>query len=108
MNFAACPGIGGIGNDFRERYELRFARGSLPMLQDALAPAVKPFLTSPKKKKTRPKPSRRSAEKQSKPVVPLLTTMSSKRAPAYEAILRAIQKGLGSSSKMVNGRLHNE
>jgi superfamily II DNA or RNA helicase len=94
MNFA-LPGYLGDRNDFRERYELPIARGSAPDAQRRLARRLQRFLLRRKKRDV----AKDLPEKIEQVVSCSLT--SHQRA-AYDALLREIQQGLGSSGKNIN------
>jgi SNF2 family DNA or RNA helicase len=94
MNFA-LPGYLGNRADFRERYELPISRGSAPDVQRRLSRRLQPFLLRRKKRDV----AKDLAEKIEQ-VVPCSLT-NSQRA-AYDALLREIQQGLGSTGKNVN------
>src|SRR5438067_2518906 len=94
MNFA-LPGYLGNRNDFRERYELPIARGSAPDVQRRLARRLKPFLLRRRKRDVA-----KDLPEKIEQVVPC--SLTSHQRAAYDALLREIQQGLGSSGKNVN------
>lgn len=94
MNFA-LPGYLGNRNDFRERYELPIARGSAPDVQRRLARRLQPFLLRRRKRDV----AKDLPEKIEQVV---LSSLTSDQRAAYDALLREIQQGLGSSGKNVN------
>ena len=94
MNFA-LPGYLGDRNDFRERYELPIARGSAPDVQRRLSRRLQPFLLRRKKRDVA-----KDLPEKIEQVVPC--SLTSHQRAAYDALLREIQQGLGSSSKNVN------
>jgi superfamily II DNA or RNA helicase len=94
MNFA-LPGYLGNRNDFRERYELPIARGSAPDVQRRLSRRLQPFLLRRRKRDV----AKDLPEKIEQVV---LSSLTSPQRAAYDALLREIQQGLGSSGKNVN------
>ncbi|MEY2502333.1 MAG: hypothetical protein QOI07_2667 [Verrucomicrobiota bacterium] len=90
MNFA-LPGYLGPRNDFRERYELPLARGAAPDVQRRLSRRLQPFLLRRRKRDVA-----RDLPEKIEQVVPCSLTTSQRSA--YDALLREIQSGLGSSS----------
>src|SRR3954471_20214186 len=94
MNFA-LPGYLGDRNDFRERYELPIARGSAPDVQRRLSRRLQPFLLRRKKRDVA-----KDLPEKIEQVVPC--SLASHQRAAYDALLREIQEGLGSSGKNVN------
>ena len=94
MNFA-LPGYLGNRNDFRERYELPIARGSAPDVQRRLSRRLQPFLLRRKKRDVA-----KDLPEKIEQVVPC--SLTSHQRAAYDALLREIQQGLGSSGKNVN------
>jgi superfamily II DNA or RNA helicase len=94
MNFA-LPGYLGNRNDFRERYELPIARGSAPDVQRRLSRRLQPFLLRRRKRDVA-----KDLPEKIEQVVPC--SLTSHQRAAYDALLREIQQGLGSSSKNVN------
>ncbi len=94
MNFA-LPGYLGNRNDFRERYELPIARGSAPDVQRRLSRRLQPFLLRRKKRDVA-----KDLPEKIEQVVPC--SLTSHQRSAYDALLREIQQGLGSSGKNVN------
>jgi superfamily II DNA or RNA helicase len=96
MNFA-LPGYLGNRNDFRERYELPIARGSAPEVQRRLSRRLQPFLLRRRKRDVA-----KDLPEKIEQVVPC--SLTSHQRAAYDALLREIQQGLGSSGKNVNAR----
>ncbi|HEY4270505.1 MAG TPA: DEAD/DEAH box helicase [Candidatus Udaeobacter sp.] len=94
MNFA-LPGYLGDRKDFRERYELPIARGSAPDVQRRLSRRLQPFLLRRKKRDVA-----KDLPEKIEQVVPC--SLTSHQRAAYDALLRQIQQGLGSSGKNVN------
>ncbi|HMG13646.1 MAG TPA: SNF2-related protein, partial [Gemmatimonadaceae bacterium] len=94
MNFA-LPGYLGSRNDFRERYELPIARGSAPDVQRRLSRRLQPFLLRRRKRDVA-----KDLPEKIEQVVPC--SLTSQQRAAYDALLREIQQGLGSSGKNVN------
>jgi superfamily II DNA or RNA helicase len=94
MNFA-LPGYLGNRADFRERYELPIARGSAPDVQRRLSRRLQPFLLRRRKRDV----AKDLPEKIEQVV---LSGLTSHQRAAYDALLREIQQGLGSSGKNVN------
>ncbi|MFL6598132.1 MAG: DEAD/DEAH box helicase, partial [Chthoniobacterales bacterium] len=94
MNFA-LPGYLGNRNDFRERYELPIARGSAPDVQRRLSRRLQPFLLRRRKRDVA-----KDLPEKIEQVVPC--GLTSHQRAAYDALLREIQQGLGSSGKNVN------
>jgi superfamily II DNA or RNA helicase len=94
MNFA-LPGYLGNRNDFRERYELPIARGSAPDVQRRLSRRLQPFLLRRKKRDVA-----KDLPEKIEQVVPC--SLTSHQRAAYDALLREIQQGLGSSGRNVN------
>ena len=93
-NFA-LPGYLGNRNDFRERYELPIARGSAPDVQRRLSRRLQPFLLRRRKRDVA-----KDLPEKIEQVVPC--SLTSHQRAAYDALLREIQQGLGSSGKNVN------
>jgi superfamily II DNA or RNA helicase len=94
MNFA-LPGYLGNRNDFRERYELPIARASAPDVQRRLSRRLQPFLLRRRKRDVA-----KDLPEKIEQVVPC--SLTSHQRAAYDALLREIQQGLGSSGKNVN------
>ncbi|MEN3368706.1 MAG: non-specific serine/threonine protein kinase [Verrucomicrobiota bacterium] len=94
MNFA-LPGYLGNRADFRERYELPIARGSAPDVQRRLSRRLQPFLLRRRKRDVA-----KDLPEKIEQVVPC--SLTSHQRAAYDALLREIQQGLGSSGKNVN------
>jgi superfamily II DNA or RNA helicase len=94
MNFA-LPGYLGNRNDFRERYELPIARGSAPDVQRRLSRRLQPFLLRRRKRDVA-----KDLPEKIEQVVPC--SLTSDQRAAYDALLREIQQGLGSSGRNVN------
>jgi superfamily II DNA or RNA helicase len=94
MNFA-LPGYLGNRADFRERYELPIARGSAPDVQRRLSRRLQPFLLRRRKRDVA-----KDLPEKIEQVVPC--SLTSHQRTAYDALLREIQQGLGSSGKNVN------
>ena len=94
MNFA-LPGYLGNRSDFRERYELPIARGSAPDGQRRLSRRLQPFLLRRRKRDVA-----KDLPAKIEQVVPC--SLTSHQRAAYDALLREIQQGLGSSGKNVN------
>jgi superfamily II DNA or RNA helicase len=94
MNFA-LPGYLGNRSDFRERYELPIARGSAPEVQRRLSRRLRPFLLRRRKRDVA-----KDLPEKIEQVVPC--TLTNDQRAAYDALLREIQQGLGSSGKNVN------
>jgi SNF2 family DNA or RNA helicase len=94
MNFA-LPGYLGNRSDFRERYELPIARGSAPDVQRRLSRRLQPFLLRRRKRDVA-----KDLPEKIEQVVPC--SLTSHQRAAYDALLREIQQGLGSSGKNVN------
>jgi SNF2 family DNA or RNA helicase len=94
MNFA-LPGYLGERKDFRERYELPIARGSAPDVQRRLSRRLQPFLLRRRKRDVA-----KDLPEKIEQVVPC--SLTSPQRAAYDALLREIQQGLGSSGKNVN------
>jgi len=94
MNFA-LPGYLGDRKDFRERYELPIARGSAPDVQRRLSRRLQPFLLRRRKRDV----AKDLPEKIEQVV---LSSLTSQQRTVYDALLREIQQGLGSSGKNVN------
>jgi SNF2 family DNA or RNA helicase len=94
MNFA-LPGYLGNRNDFRERYELPIGRGSAPDVQRRLSRRLQPFLLRRRKRDVA-----KDLPEKIEQVVPC--SLTSHQRAAYDALLREIQQGLGSSGKNVN------
>ena len=94
MNFA-LPGYLGNRNDFRERYELPIARGSAPDVQRRLSRRLQPFLLRRRKRDVA-----KDLPEKIEQIVPC--SLTSQQRAAYDALLREIQQGLGSSGKNVN------
>jgi superfamily II DNA or RNA helicase len=94
MNFA-LPGYLGNRADFRERYELPIARGTAPDVQRRLSRRLQPFLLRRRKRDV----AKDLPEKIEQVV---LSSLTSQQRAVYDALLREIQQGLGSSGKNVN------
>ena len=94
MNFS-LPGYLGPHKDFRERYELPLARGAAPEVQRRLSRRLQPFLLRRRKRDVA-----RDLPEKIEQVVPC--SLTSSQRSAYDAILREIQSGLGSSSAKAN------
>jgi SNF2 family DNA or RNA helicase len=94
MNFA-LPGYLGNRSDFRERYELPIAPGSAPEVQRRLSRRLRPFLLRRRKRDVA-----KDLPEKIEQVVPC--TLTNDQRAAYDALLREIQQGLGSSGKNVN------
>lgn len=94
MNFA-LPGYFGNRQDFRERYELPISRGSAPDAQRRLSRRLRPFLLRRRKRDVA-----KDLPKKIEQVVPC--NLTSHQRAAYDALLREIQQGLGSSGRNVN------
>ncbi|MFL6520859.1 MAG: SNF2-related protein [Chthoniobacterales bacterium] len=94
MNFA-LPGYLGPHKDFRERYELPLARGAAPDVQRRLSRRLQPFLLRRRKRDVA-----KDLPEKIEQVVPCDLTNSQRSA--YDALLREIQSGLGSSSAKTN------
>ena len=94
MNFA-LPGYLGDRKDFRERYELPIARGSAPEVQRRLSRQLQPFLLRRRKRDVA-----KDLPEKIEQVVPC--SLTNQQRAAYDALLREIQQGLGSSGKNVN------
>jgi superfamily II DNA or RNA helicase len=94
MNFA-LPGYLGNRADFRERYELPIARGSAPDVQRRLSRRLQPFLLRRRKRDVA-----KDLPEKIEQVVPC--SLTSHQRAAYDALLREIQQGLGSSGRNVN------
>jgi SNF2 family DNA or RNA helicase len=94
MNFA-LPGYLGNRHDFRENYELPIARGSAPEVQHRLSRRLRPFLLRRRKRDVA-----KDLPEKIEQVVPC--SLTSDQRAAYDALLREIQLGLGSSGKNVN------
>jgi superfamily II DNA or RNA helicase len=94
MNFA-LPGYLGNRNDFRERYELPIARGSAPDVQRRLSRRLQPFLLRRRKRDVA-----KDLPEKIEQVVPC--SLTNPQRAVYDALLREIQQGLGSSGKNVN------
>lgn len=94
MNFA-LPGYLGNRADFRERYELPIARGSAPEVQRRLSRRLQPFLLRRRKRDVA-----KDLPEKIEQVMPC--GLTSHQRAAYDALLREIQQGLGSSGKNVN------
>jgi superfamily II DNA or RNA helicase len=94
MNFA-LPGYLGARSDFRERYELPIARGSVPDVQRRLSRRLQPFLLRRRKRDVA-----KDLPEKIEQVVPCELTNAQRSA--YDALLREIQQGLGSSGAKVN------
>ncbi|MFL6536679.1 MAG: DEAD/DEAH box helicase [Chthoniobacterales bacterium] len=91
MNFA-IPGYLGPHKDFRERYELPLARGAAPEVQRRLSRRLQPFLLRRRKRDVA-----KDLPEKIEQVVPC--DLTSAQRSAYDALLREIQSGLGSSTK---------
>src|SRR5205085_1671708 len=85
----------GARSDFRERYELPSTRGSAPDVQRRLSRRLQPFLLRRRKRDVA-----KDLPEKIEQVVPC--SLTSHQRTAYDALLREIQQGLGSSSKNVN------
>jgi superfamily II DNA or RNA helicase len=94
MNFS-LPGYLGPHRDFRERYELPLARGAAPDVQRRLSRRLQPFLLRRRKRDVA-----KDLPEKIEQVVPCDLTNSQRSA--YDALLREIQSGLGSSSAKAN------
>lgn len=94
MNFAV-PGYLGPHADFRERYELPIARGSAPEVQRRLSRRLQPFLLRRKKRDVA-----KDLPEKIEQIVPC--SLTSHQRSAYDALLREIQQGLGSTGKNTN------
>jgi superfamily II DNA or RNA helicase len=94
MNFA-LPGYLGTRSDFRERYEQPLARGPAPDVQRRLSRRLQPFLLRRRKRDVA-----KDLPEKIEQVVPCDLT-SAQRA-VYDALLREIQQGLGSTVKNAN------
>jgi superfamily II DNA or RNA helicase len=94
MNFA-LPGYLGNRNDFRECYELPIARGSAPDVQHRLSRRLQRFLLRRRKRDVA-----KDLPEKIEQVVPC--SLTSHQRAAYDALLREVQQGLGSSGKNVN------
>jgi SNF2 family DNA or RNA helicase len=94
MNFA-LPGYLGDRKGFRERYELPIARGSAPDVQRRLSRRLQPFLLRRRKRDVA-----KDLPEKIEQIVPC--TLTNHQRAAYDALLREIQQGLGSSGKNVN------
>jgi superfamily II DNA or RNA helicase len=94
MNFA-LPGYLGPHKDFRERYELPLARGAAPDVQRRLSRRLQPFLLRRRKRDVA-----KDLPEKIEQVVPC--DLTSSQRSAYDALLREIQSGLGSSSAKTN------
>ncbi|MEP7072050.1 MAG: SNF2-related protein, partial [Verrucomicrobiota bacterium] len=90
MNFA-LPGYLGPHKDFRERYELPLARGAAPEVQRRLSRRLHPFLLRRRKRDVA-----KDLPEKIEQVVPC--DLTSTQRSAYDALLRQIQSGLGSST----------
>jgi superfamily II DNA or RNA helicase len=94
MNFS-LPGYLGPHKDFRERYELPLARGAAPEVQRRLSRRLQPFLLRRRKRDVA-----KDLPEKIEQVVP--SSLTSSQRSAYDALLREIQSGLGSSSPKAN------
>ncbi len=94
MNFA-LPGYLGPHNDFRQRYELPLARGAAPDVQRRLSRRLQPFLLRRRKRDVA-----KDLPEKIEQVVPC--SLTSSQRSAYDALLREIQQGLGSTGKNAN------
>ena len=94
MNFS-LPGYLGPHKDFRERYELPLARGAAPDVQRRLSRRLQPFLLRRRKRDVA-----KDLPEKIEQVVPCDLTNSQRSA--YDALLREIQSGLGSSTTKTN------
>ena len=94
MNFA-LPGYLGTRADFRERYELPLGRGAAPDVQRRLSRRLQPFLLRRRKRDVA-----KDLPEKLEQVLPC--TLTNAQRSAYDALLREIQQGLGSSSKNTN------
>ena len=94
MNFA-LPGYLGPHKDFRERYELPLARGAAPEVQRRLSRRLQPFLLRRKKRDVA-----KDLPEKIEQVVPC--SLTSSQRSAYDALLREIQSGLGTSGAKIN------
>jgi len=90
MNFS-LPGYLGPHKDFRERYELPLARGAAPEVQRRLSRRLQPFLLRRRKRDVA-----KDLPEKIEQVVPC--SLTSSQRSAYDALLREIQSGLGSST----------
>ena len=94
MNFA-LPGYLGTRTDFRERYEQPLARGPAPDVQRRLSRRLQPFLLRRRKQDVA-----KDLPAKIEQVVPCHLT--SAQRTVYDALLREIQQGLGSTAKNAN------
>jgi superfamily II DNA or RNA helicase len=94
LNFS-LPGYLGSHKDFRERYELPLARGAAPEVQRRLSRRLQPFLLRRRKRDVA-----KDLPEKIEQVVPC--DLTSSQRSAYDALLREIQSGLGSSSAKTN------
>jgi superfamily II DNA or RNA helicase len=94
MNFS-LPGYLGPHKDFRERYELPLARGAAPDVQRRLSRRLQPFLLRRKKRDVA-----KDLPEKIEQVVPC--DLTSSQRSAYDALLREIQSGLGTSNAKTN------
>jgi superfamily II DNA or RNA helicase len=94
MNFA-LPGYLGPHKDFRERYELPLARGAAPDVQRRLSRRLQPFLLRRRKRDVA-----KDLPEKIEQVLPC--NLTSSQRSAYDALLREIQSGLGSSIAKTN------
>jgi superfamily II DNA or RNA helicase len=94
MNFS-LPGYLGPHKDFRERYELPLARGAAPEVQRRLSRRLQPFLLRRRKRDVA-----KDLPEKIEQVVPC--SLTSTQRSAYDALLREIQSGLGSSQAKPN------
>jgi superfamily II DNA or RNA helicase len=94
MNFS-LPGYLGPHQDFRERYELPLARGAAPDVQRRFSRRLQPFLLRRRKRDVA-----KDLPEKIEQVVPC--DLTSSQRSAYDALLREIQSGLGSSGAKTN------
>ncbi|HEV2803502.1 MAG TPA: SNF2-related protein [Chthoniobacterales bacterium] len=94
MNFS-LPGYLGPHQDFRGRYELPLSRGAAPEVQRRLSRRLQPFLLRRRKRDVA-----KDLPEKIEQVVPCDLTSSQRNA--YDALLREIQSGLGSSTARTN------
>jgi superfamily II DNA or RNA helicase len=94
MNFS-LPGYLGPHKDFRERYELPLARGGAPDVQRRLSRRLQPFLLRRRKRDVA-----KDLPEKIEQVVPC--DLASSQRSVYDALLREIQSGLGSSGAKTN------
>ena len=92
MNFAV-PGYLGPHADFRQRYELPLARGAAPDVQRRLSRRLQPFLLRRKKRDV-------AKDLPEKIEQVISCDLTSSQRSAYDALLREIRSGLGSTAKI--------